>query len=524
MRKRAKETRRDAAEAKGLQGDSGQVGSSAWDRRVRRVQKAKGRENSKRSARLAFTAAENGFSLLDDHQLKAVPWTPHGYQLRATEFLLGQDAAGLFLDPGLGKTSIVLAALKALKDAGKLKRALIIAPLRVCHMTWPAELAKWQDFSDLSMTVLHGHKKDRLVEENTDIHVINPEGLKWLWPKLKNKWPYQVLVIDESTKFKSWSAQRTKSLRPYLEKFDYRWILTGTPAPNGIQDLFSQVFILDGGERLGRYITHFRTRFMIQGGYQGYEWMPKKDALEEIEALLEDIVLRLEAADWLELPKLSFVDILVELPKAARQQYNELEEEFILQLESSEVSAMHAASLGMKLRQVTNGCVYDDDGKPHVVHTEKLDALQDLVEELSGQPVLVAVAFRSEVDLIRERLGPTPYLGGGVTKKEAADIERRWNKGEIPVLLAHPASVSHGLNLQGACRHICWYGLTWNLEEHEQLIKRIYRQGQKASRVIVHNIVVKRSKDQDIARALRSKDATQGHLLRALKKRTANVK
>ncbi len=446
-----------------------------------------------------------------------VPWAPHEYQLRAVEFILDKPAAGIFLDPGLGKTSTVLAGLTALKKAKKLKRALVVAPLRVCHMTWPAEQQKWADFAGLKMVVLHGHKKDKLLLEPADVHVVNPEGLDWLWRNIKGKWPYDVLVIDESTKFKSWTAQRTKRLKQYLDKFQRRWILTGTPAPNSIADLFSQIFILDGGERLGKFITYFRTRFMIQGGYNGYEWRPKDHALEEIEALLADLVLRLDAKDWLELPELTHVDLLVELPTQARKTYDKLEQEFLLELATGEVTAMNAGVLGMKLRQVTNGFVYDDNQVAHPMHDAKLEALEDLVEELSGQPLFVGVAFKAEVEMIRKRLGyDVPYLGGGVTKTEADTIVKDWNAGEIPVLLAHPASVSHGLNLQAACRHVCWFGLTWNLEEWDQFIRRVYRQGQ-ANHVVVHNIVAKDTMDQKIAKALRGKNVTQAHLLEALK-------
>lgn len=470
---------------------------------------------------MAFSAAEERVPRRNRVEPAGVRWPAHKYQLKAVKFLLGQDAAALFLDPGLGKTSTVLAAIAALKQAKKFKRALIVAPLRVCHMTWPNEQQKWADFAGLSMRVIHGSKKEKLLQEpGIDIHVINPEGLAWLWRQLQGKWPYDVLVIDESTKFKSWTALRTKSLRMKLEKFSRRWILTGTPAPNGIADLFSQIYILDGGKRLGQYITYFRTRFMVQGGYNGYEWKPKLGALEEIEELLSDVVLRLEAKDWLELPELTFVDIPVELPTAVRKQYDQLEEEFILELESVEVSAIHAAALGMKLRQVTNGFIFDDDAKPHWLHDEKLDALEDLVEELNGSPVLVGIAFLPELEAIRKRLGyDVPYLGGGVGKKQAEQIVTDWNEGKIPVLIAHPASVSHGLNLQGACHHVCWFGLTWNLEEWDQLIRRVYRQGQKSNRVIVHNIVAAKTKDQEIAKALGQKDATQAHLLQALKKR-----
>jgi len=488
-----------------------------WADAVARVQKGKGGSGKSRARQLAFAAASDAPRRGARDEQAPVSWTPHEYQLRAVEFVLEREAAGLFLDPGLGKTSIVLAAITALKKAKKFKKALIVAPLRVCHMTWPAEAAKWKDFAGLKMNVLHGHKKEKLLLDPCDVHVINPEGLDWLWRQLKGKWPYDVLVIDESTKFKSWTAQRTKALKGKLDKFARRWILTGTPAPNSIADLFSQIFILDGGARLGQYITYFRTRFMTQGGYNGYEWTPKEHALEEIEGLLSDVVLRLDAKDWLELPELTFVDLEVELPNAVRKTYDKLEEEFLLELASGEVTAMNAGVLGMKLRQVTNGFVYDDEQVAHHMHDVKIDALCDLVEELSGQPLFVGVAFKHEVEMIRKALGyEVPYLGGGVTKTAAADIVARWNAGEIPVLLAHPASVSHGLNLQAACRHVCWFGLTWNLEEYDQFIRRVYRQGQQ-NHVVVHNIVAKDTMDQRIAKALRAKDKTQAHLLQALK-------
>lgn len=441
-------------------------------------------------------------------------WTPHSYQLRACKHLLANNGAALFLDPGLGKTSITLATIKALKDAKKLKGVLVIAPLRVCHMVWPAEVRKWEGFADLKVTVLHGKDKDDLLKQKSDVYVINPEGLEWLFKT--GVWKWDTLVVDESTKFKSWKAQRTKLLKMYLHKFERRWILTGTPAPNGIGDLFSQVYLLDGGRRLGKYITHFRSRFMMQSGFKGYQWVPKVGALEEIEALLKDIALRLEAADWLKLPPLIHNRIEVELPKHARKHYEELEAEFVVQLKSGEISAVSAATLGVKLRQFTNGLVYDDERRVHFVHEAKLDALEDLVEELSGTPVLVAVAFLPEVEAIRKRLGADiPYLGGGVSTKAADEIAKGWNAGKYPIVLAHPSSVAHGLNLQGG-RHVCWYGLTWNFEEYDQFIRRVWRQGQ-TQRVVCHSIVAVDTMDEKVERALREKKNLLESLLQKLK-------
>lgn len=420
---------------------------------------------------------------------------------------------GLILN-GLGKTSITLAVIKALKDAKKLKAALVIAPLRVCHLVWPQEAVKWAEFHNLKLVVLHGKDKDKLLAEKADIYVINPEGLEWLF--MRRVWKWDTLIVDESTKFKSWKAQRTKLLKAYLPKFTRRWILTGTPAPNGIGDLFSQMYIVDMGRRLGSFITHFRSRFMIQAGYMGYNWIPKEGALEEINARIKDVCLRLEATDWLELPQLIHNRITVELPHAAMKLYKELEDEFVVQLKSGEINAVSAATLGVKLRQFTNGLVYDDERRVHFVHEAKLDALEDLVEELSGTPILVAVAFLPEVEAIRKRLGKDiPYLGGGLSRKQAADIEVGWNKGKHQIVLAHPSSVSHGLNLQGG-HHMCWFGLTWNLEEYDQFIKRLWRQGQ-THRVVCHAIVATGTMDEKVERALREKKNLLQTLLQNLK-------
>lgn len=451
-------------------------------------------------------------------------WKPKDYQVRAIEKLLTNDCFGLFLDPGLGKTSITLTALKALKEAGKLKTgALVIAPLRPAYLVWPAENAKWSHLG-MDVIVLHGKDKDSLYKQQADLYVINPEGLEWLFSKDKGRRRHwSALVIDESTRFKNWSAKRTKLLRGELDRFDRRYILTGTPAPNGIQDLFPQIYMLDGGRRLGRYITHFRSRYMIQvevlsksGFPMGvYKWEPKEGAVQDIESKLEDVILRLSAEDWLNLPPLIHNRIEVDLPKKAREQYEELEKEFILQLKKGTVTPANAGVLGMKLRQVSNGFVYTDGGGTAEIHTAKLDALEELVEECAGQPILVAIAYKHELEAIRARLGKhIPYLGGGVSSTEAAEICEEWNAGSLPIVIAHPTSVAHGLNLQGG-RHICWFGLTWNLEEYDQFIRRVWRQGQ-TRRVICHTIVARGTMDGKIEGALRSKNSLQKALLDAL--------
>lgn len=395
----------------------------------------------------------------------------------------------------------------------------------MCHLVWPREIQKWAEFHGLKAVVLHGKDKDKLLQEKADLYIINPEGLEWLFSKRARKWC--TLVVDESTKFKSWKAQRTKLLKSRLGDFDRRWILTGTPAPNGIVDLFSQFYLVDGGLRLGRFITHFRSKYMLQverkyenretgKEYKIIEWIPKIDALENIEAKIRDVTLRLAAEDYIKLPPLIHNRIEIELPKPARLQYDELEKEFMLELEKGTIVAFHGGALGMKLRQVTNGFAYDEDRTAHPIHTAKLDALEELVGELNGKPLMVVVAFLPEVEAIRSALGKdTPYLGGGISTKKAQQIADEWNAGKLQHLIVHPASMSHGLNLQGG-NHICWYGLTWNYEEYEQTIARLWRQGQK-KQVMVHSIIAKATKDVDVERALRNKRNLLTELLESLK-------
>lgn len=445
-------------------------------------------------------------------------WIPHKYQIRSAKFLLDRGGAGLWLDPGLGKTSIVLAAISAMRDAGKLDRALVVAPLRVAQFVWPQEMMKWDQFRHLKCVVLHGTDKDDLLLRDADVNVVNPEGLQWLLRASSDRWPWNVLIVDESTKFKNWTAQRTMLLRSVLDRFERRWTLTGTPAPNGLQDVFSQVFIMDGGHALGPNITRFRAKYMVPVGPREYnQYAPREDAWNEVATRIADLVLRLDAKDWLELPPISHNIIEIRLPPEARSLYDELEKEFFLELDQGNVIAGNAAALGMKLRQATNGTIYTDGEEPYTLHKEKLNALEDLLEELGGSPVLVAVAFRSEVTAICQHLGKkVPYLGGGVPAGEARFILDYWNKGKIPVLLAHPTSVAHGLNLQSAAHHVCWFGLTWNFEEYDQFIRRVWRQGQK-HHVIVHQIIATKTMDQSIGAALAHKDKQQSTLMQLVK-------
>lgn len=433
--------------------------------------------------------------------------------------MLQNSSAGLFLDPGLGKTSTTLAALKILKKEGVATKTLIVAPLRVCYSVWPKEIEKWIDFKELSYTVLHGKDKERNLEKDFDIYIINPEGLRWLFShKMFKKVGFDTLVIDESSKFKDTNTQRFKVLRQVLPSFGRRYILTGSPAPNSLLDLFGQIYILDLGRSLGRFITHFRNEYFYPAGYGGYEWKPKPETDKRIQERIRPLVLRMDAEDYLELPKLIVNRVEVELTGNALDLYDEMEKELIADIRDKVVVAANAAVASGKCSQIANGGIYDEDGKPHFVHDEKAQAVLEIVEELNGTPCLIAYEYGHDLDRLRKVLGKdVPYIGGGVTPKRAAEIESAWNKGEIPVLLGQPQSIAHGLNLQNAGNHVIWHSLTWNFENYDQFIRRIRRQGSKHSKVFVHHIVAKDTVDELKLFALNRKFRTQKDLFDALK-------
>lgn len=491
-----------------------------------------------------------------EYAVKAQPWKPHAYQKKAVKWLLEHAGAGLFLDPGLGKTSITLAALSLLKKQKLSGISLVIAPLRVCHSVWPAEAEKWTDFNHLRIGVLHGKDKEQVLEdaiENDayDVLCINPEGLEWLFGVTKrrgrnNKVQVEVdkarmrylfgpgaitdLVVDESTKFKHSSSVRFKILKEALDKFRRRWILTGTPSPNGLLDLFGQVYIVDMGAALSPYITHYKATFFNPTGYGGYTFVPKKDSEKLIYEKLKKMVLRLSAADYLELPELVDNIIKFDLPEKARALYDTMEEHMVAEVEGRTVSALNAAAAMTKCAQIANGGIYKQKDPlvstarqrgPNswdLVHEGKDEIVADLVEEISGQPVLIAYEFEHDLERLLKVFGKdTPYIGGGVSAKKSKQIEDAWNRGEIPVLLGHPASMGHGLNLQNAGNHVVWYGLTYDYELYDQFIRRVLRQGSKHKRVFVHHIIARDTVDEAKLYSLRRKKKGQNALLDALR-------
>lgn len=448
---------------------------------------------------------------------------PHPYQKDLIKLGVSQGAAGFLVDPGMGKTACMFAVYHILKSKNFVRAALVIAPLRVAHSVWPKERLKWDEFHDLKVVVLHGPEKDRLLSEPADIYVINPDGLEWLAKRLAGKtMPFDMLVVDESTQFKHSNTKRFKLLKNLLNFFTRRYILTGSPTPNGLLDLFGQIYILDQGAALGRFITHYRNKFFDATGFGGYTWVARAGAKEQIYDRIAPLTIRLSASDHLSLPPLLYNNVEVELPPAAMQTYLAMENLMLAEVAGDFVTAANAAAATIKCRQIANGGIYtggnSDGGERSFenIHDAKIEAVKSLVEELSGKPAFIAYEFKHDLARLRAAFPEARVLGGGVSAAEAADTEALWNDGKLPVLLAQPQSVAHGLNLQGTQAAVIWHSLTWNLEHYEQFIRRIWRQGQEGS-VMVHHIIAKDTVDELMLKTIHKKDGVQQDLLTALK-------
>lgn len=454
-------------------------------------------------------------------------WNPRDYQVHAAQHALYNAGAALFLEPGLGKTSISLAVIDTLTKNKAARAALVIAPLRVCYSVWPKEAAKWTEFAHLSVGILHGRDKAATLAAKHDVYVINPEGLQWLFTALagRTEWPFDVLIVDESTKFKNTQTVRFKSLKAHLPRFTRVLALTGTPTANRLEDIFGQVYLLDSGARLGKFITHFRREYFDeQRHFMGFsKWNPRADSAERIKDKVEDICMYMSAEDYLSMPKLTQNRIEVTLTPKALDAYSKIERAFFAVVSQVNVSAAHAAAVQMKLRQVVGGQVYGEAGEVAHIHDAKLEALEDLIEEAAGEPVLVAVSFKHEAEAIQQMLATkfqidAPYLGDGISAVKSDAVATEWNAGKLPVLIAHPASVAHGLNLQAGGHTVVWYTLTWSLEQYDQLNRRVYRQGQEKP-VIIHHIVAANTVDDDVFDALTGKAKAQASFLKCLKQR-----
>ena len=442
-------------------------------------------------------------------------FVPYPYQGAAIRWVLDRPASGLFLGMGMGKTVVTLTAINELLfDRLEAARVLVIAPLRVARDTWAREAAKWDHLQHLRVSVVLGDARERLaaLERPADVYVINRENVPWLCETLFN-WPFDMVVIDELSSFKSVQAKRFKALRKVRGHIQRIVGLTGTPAPNGLIDLWPQIYLLDRGERLGKTVGAYRARYFTPDRANGhivysYRLLPGAD--ETIQARIADICMSMRKEDYLNLPGQLYETVEIVPPPALLKQYRQFEHDRIMEAMDGdgEIVALNAAALTGKLLQFANGAIYDDNGGPHLIHNLKLDALEDLIEAANGEPVLVFYAFKHDRDRIMRRI-PCRELAA------SEDIDA-WNRREIPVAIAHPASVGHGLNLQEGGHIIIWFGLTWSLELYQQANERLNRPGQTHVCRIYH-LVLKGTHDERVLAALERKDTSQRALIDALR-------
>ena len=441
-------------------------------------------------------------------------YKPHDYQDYATKFIIAHPACGLLLSMGLGKTIITLTALNELIfDYFDVGRVLIIAPLRVAKDTWPKEIEKWSHLKGLTYSVVVGSEKERRAALNRKafVYIINRENVTWL---INNGYfNFDCVVIDELSSFKSHKSKRFKALRKVRPTVKRVIGLTGTPTPNGLIDLWAQINLLDLGARLGRFVGGFRERYFVPDKRNRdiiFSYKPREGAEEAIYDKISDICVSMKAKDHLNMPELIMSNVEVEMSEKEQKMYDSLKADLILPLDGGDIDAQSAVGLSNKLQQMANGAVYDENGKVRVIHDRKLDALEDLIEAANGNPIMIAYWFKHDKDRLMERFNAVP-----IDKSE--DITR-WNNGEIPVAIIHPASAGHGLNLQEGGCHLFWFGLTWSLELYQQCNARLWRQGQKDT-VTVQHIITKGTIDEDVIKALENKDVTQEALLNAVKAR-----
>lgn len=436
---------------------------------------------------------------------------PHDYQNTAIRFIENNDVSALILDMGLGKTVITLTAIAELIATGEVNKVLVVAPLRVARDTWSNEVNKWEHLNYLRLSVVVGSAKERLdaLKSDADVYVINRDVLPWLLTNIKQAPKFDMIVIDELSSFKNYRSQRFKSLRKIKGRDTKMVGLTGTPASNGLMDLFAEIGILDGGEHLGRYITHYRDKYFDK--YGDWSYVLRNGAEERIYQAIEPISISMKAVDYLDMPEKVLFNDYVAMEKDEKEKYNYLRKNFILSLdENTVIDSKSAATLSMKLSQLANGFLYDEEKNIHPVHNHKVEALEEIVEEANGKPVLVAYWFKADLKAIQSTIKDAKEL------KTSEDF-RAWNEGKIRVALIHPASAGHGLNLQEGGNILVWYGLTWSLELYEQTNARLYRQGQKAGSVIIRHILTKGTIDEQIIRALEGKRLTQDALIEAIK-------
>ena len=437
------------------------------------------------------------------------------YQEFAYKQIVEKPACALFMDMGLGKTLTTLTAINELvNNLFAVGRVLIIAPLRVAETTWPDEILKWGFDLKISAVIGSRQQRERALNVDADIYTVNRENVEWLCKECGTDWPFDMVVIDESSSFKNPQAKRFRALkrvRPLIHRIVE---LTGTPTPNGLMDLWSQIYLLDCGERLGRGISAYRKKWFYPGagyGHVVYDWIPREHAHEEIYQAISDICISMKSEDYLTLPPVVKNLVRVKLPGAVQKRYKQLERDLILPLGDSDILATTAATLSNKLIQFANGFCYDENGDPAIMHEQKLDALQEIIEDNPYHTVMVFYWYKEDLAMLKKRFSKAKEL------KTAKDISD-WNAGKIPLLLVHPASAGHGLNLQQGGSLAVWYSLTWSLELYQQANKRLHRSGQEHT-VIIHHIIAEGTLDEDIMKALEDKRERQDGLMEAIKAR-----
>lgn len=450
-----------------------------------------------------------------------ITFQPHSYQKHAIDKVIENEKYGLFLDMGLGKTVSTLTAFSELQllDTEKM---LVIAPLNVAKDTWADEIDKWEHLKHLRVSKILGTPKQRIaaLRQNADIYITNKENTKWLCEQYKKDWPFDMVVIDELSTFKNPSSQRFKAIKKKLPLVKRFVGLTGTPSPNSLLDLWAQVYLIDRGERLETAFSRYRERYFRathQVSDHVYNWELREGSEDLIYKQIEDIALSMKASDYLDMPERIDTKQVITLSNKERKLYDELEKYYILEDETDgTVVAQSGASLSQKLLQLSNGAVYTDDEEVRHIHDRKLDKLEEIIEEAQGQPILLFYNFRHDRDRILERFDDVITL-------EDSNYKAKWNSGKAKILLAHPASAGHGLNLQQGGHIIVWFGLTWSLELYQQANARLYRQGQEHT-TIIHHIMTENTIDQRVYQALQNKELTQDELMKAIKARIDKYK
>lgn len=453
-------------------------------------------------------------------------YNPHDYQKYSIDFIENNPIAALLLSCGLGKTSITLTAINDLMfDSFEVSKVLVICPIRVAN-TWVQECKKWEHLNDIRISVAVGSEMERLrsLRAKADIYVINRENVQWLIESSGITFNYQMVVIDEMSSFKNGKSKRCKALLQVRSKIDRIVGLTATPTSNGLMDLWSQYRILDGGKRLGRFITEYRNRYFMPDKRNGviiYSYKLLPFAEEAIYEKISDITISMKAKDHLKMPELISSEYKVYMDDTEKAQYELLKHDLVVNLDEDDITAVNAAVLSNKLCQMANGAIYTDKKIIQNIHDRKLDALEDIVEQMNGKNFLLVYWFKHDLERIIKRLND---IGASYSKIDTTESIEEWNKGKIQVGLIHPASAGHGINLQQGGSTIVFFSLTWSLELYEQVIGRIYRQGQISDTVVVQHIITDGTIDEDILRALKDKDETQASLIKAVKARIGGAK